>query len=64
MLFDANESNRARSEGSYPVVLIGGDSHEASLREGKRAEVPVCIHLTVGSWIHVHHVEAWLVAVH
>lgn len=28
---------------SYPVVLIGSYSHKTCLKEGERAEVPVCI---------------------
>lgn len=48
----------------YPVVLVGGDSHEASLREGEGAEVPVSVYVAVRRRIHVHHVEARLVAMH
>lgn len=46
------------------MVLICSDSHEACLREDKGAEVPVSTQVTVGSRIHVHYVEAWLVAMH
>lgn len=46
------------------MVLICSDSHEACLREDKGAEVPVSTQVTVGSRIHIHYMEAWLVAMH
>lgn len=46
------------------MVLVGSDGHKAGLQEGKGAEVPVCVQVTVGRRIHVHHMEAWLVAMH
>lgn len=48
----------------YPVVLISSYSHEACLRERERAEVLVCIQVAVRRWIHIHHMEAWLIAMH
>lgn len=50
--------------GLYPVVLISSYSHEACLRERERAEVLVCIQVAVGCWIHIHHMEAGLIAMH
>lgn len=49
---------------SHPMILIGGDGHEARFREGKRAEVPVRVQVTVRRRLRVHHVEAWLVSMH
>lgn len=46
------------------MVLIGSDGHEARLREGKGAEVPVRVQVAVGGRVHVDHVEARLVAMH
>lgn len=46
------------------MVLISRDSHESRLREEERAEVLVCVQVAVGCWIHIHHMEAWLVAMH
>lgn len=46
------------------MVLVGSDRGEAGLLKHKGFEVLLGVFFTVFAWIHVDHVEAWLVSVH
>lgn len=46
------------------MVLVSSDSDEACFWEGEGAEVTLGIDVAVTPWVHQHHMEARLVAMH
>ena len=46
------------------MVLVGRHCYKAGLGEDEGAEVSVRVQLTVLTWIHIHHMEPWLITVH